>query len=230
MPNPNGYEAPTWNGNRWVGGWETGHPSNSWHDPNYVDPWKNAPSVAELVANGGGNNAGTTTGWRPGDPVNYPQTGGRANYDQQGVPPAQASGGTGQAGVGQISSSITPRPVYSDAMTTKARNMAVNDAMRRASPISAYKKFDRPGASRSLATQQLAMPTIAGAYVDAAKAKAGIPLADLIANEQNLFQGQMARANEFMGLGQLQLGEQSLNNYSVQQLIQMLAPILGSVF
>lgn len=199
---------PVWNGTTWIGGWDPNHPA--WNPNANPDYDKMPTNYTGQPVTGGGGGSGGSGGVGGG-------SGGSGG----------SAGGT--PGAAQISTSITPRPVYTDAMTTTARNMAVNDAMRRASPISVYKKFDRPGASRSLATQSLAMPKIAAAYVDAAKAKAGIPLADMIANEQNLFQGQMARANEMMGLGRLALGEQSLNNYSVQQLIQMMAPLLGSV-
>lgn len=172
---------------------------------------------------------GTVPGWPTGSGASPPP----ATTNPQ-VPVGGGGGGGagagGTPGMAQITPSITPQGVYSNKQTATARNMAVNDAMRSASSVSAYKQFDRPGASRSLATSQRAMPQIAKAYTNAAQAKAGIPLADTIANEQNLFQGQLARANEMAGLGKLALGEQSLNNYQMQQLLASLGPLLGSLF
>lgn len=195
-----------------------------------LDPYQNpAPNVINFDPAQLASQKAYAENWRPPIQVNPGTPGGGGGG--VGTP----GGGVGgpmptTPGVGGINTTITPRSVFSNQQTAQARNMAVNDAMRRASPVSAYKQFDRPGVSRSLATQQRAMPTVARAYTDAAQAKAGIPLADFIANEQNLFQGELARANEFQGLGRLLLGEQSLNNYSVQQLLNSLAPILGSLF
>jgi len=137
------------------------------------------------VKPGGGQS--TSTGGGTGAPIGQPQTGG--------------SYGGGQ--LGQISTSIQPQAIYDPWMTDVAVNQAVANADQRSNLSTLMGGFDTPGVSRSSRHAALAAPQMAQQQLTAADAKARIPFEDLMANQRNLFLGQVARENEGLGLGNL---------------------------
>lgn len=141
-------------------------------------------------------------------------------------------GGLGSGGgLGTINTSITPRSVYTPLMTQMAVNQAVSDS--RLTPQSVAKQFMRPGVSASQSTKYRSAPALAAGFSQGAQQAAGIPLADNIANEQNLMQGQLAKHQEWTGLAQLllkQLGlQQSVDQSQLGNLSQLMA-MLGGIF
>lgn len=102
-----------------------------------------------------------------------------------------------------VQTSIQPKGVYPEWMT----NVAVNQVQAQADQASnvpyLMKMFDRPGVSRSDATMGAIAPIIADKQVQAQSARAQIPFQDELANQKNLFMGQVARENEGLGLGNL---------------------------
>lgn len=140
-----------------------------------------------------------------------------------------ATGGTG--GTGSITTSITPKPVYTPLMTQLAVNQAVSDS--RLTPTSVAKQFMRPGVSTSQSTKYRSAPALAAGFSMGAQQAAGIPLADNIANEQSLMAGQLAKHQEWTGLAQLllkQLGLQQTVDQSqlgnLSQLLRMLGGLM----
>jgi len=108
-----------------------------------------------------------------------------------------------QGGVGQIQTSITPKPIYQPWMTTTAVNTAQAKADQASNAPYLMKMFDRPGVSRSDAHFAAIAPIVAENQINAANARATIPFEDTVANERNLFLGQVARENEALNLGNL---------------------------
>lgn len=159
--------------------------------------------------------------WKPPIQVN-PGSGGGA--------PGGGSGGSGSGSpFGTINTSITPRSVYSPWQTQVAVNQAVADS--RISPNSVYKRFDRPGVSRSQSTKYRAAPTLASGFSLGQQQAAGIPLGDEIANQQNLMQGQLAKHQEFTGLAGLLLKQLGLGQMAQQSRlgnVSALMSLLGS--
>lgn len=137
------------------------------------------------VKPGGGQS--TSTGGGMGTPIGQPQSGG--------------SFGGGQ--LGQISTSIQPQGIYDPWMTDVAVNQAVANADQRSNLQTLMGGFDTPGVSRSSRHAALAAPQMAQHQLTAADAKARIPFEDLMANQRNMFLGQVARENEGLGLGNL---------------------------
>lgn len=144
-----------------------------------------------------------------------------------------AGGGAGAGGAqspfGTIKTSITPRSVYTPLQTQMAVNQAVSDS--RISPNSVYKRFDRPGVSRSQSTKYRSAPAIAAGFSQGQQQAAGIPLGDEIANQQSLMQGQLAQHQEFTGLAGLLLKQLALQQMAQQSQIgnaSSLMALLGS--
>lgn len=107
------------------------------------------------------------------------------------------------AGIGNIQTSIQPKPIYQPWMTTTAVNTAQAQADQASNAPYLMKMFDRPGVSRSDAHFAAIAPLVAENQVNAATARATIPFEDAAANERNLFLGQVARENEGLQLGNL---------------------------
>jgi len=111
-----------------------------------------------------------------------------------------------QNGFGQqahVGSSITPRPIYQPWMTQTAANTVQAQADQASNVPYLMKMFDRPGVSRSDAHFAAVAPLVAENQVNAATARASIPFEDSMANERNLFMGQVARENESLQWGNL---------------------------
>lgn len=115
--------------------------------------------------------------------------------------PTGGSFGGGQ--LGQISTSIQPQAIYDPWMTDVAVNQAVANADQRSNLQTLMGQFDTPGVSRSSRHAALAAPLAAQQQLTAADARARIPFEDMMANQRNLFLGQVARENEGLGLGNL---------------------------
>lgn len=168
------------------------------------------------------------------------QAGGQGQWDPlkgkylaAGEAPGTGAGGTGgtggTGGLGSITTSITPKSVYTPLMTQLAVNQAVSDS--RLTPTSVAKQFMRPGVSASQSTKYRSAPALAAGFSMGAQQAAGIPLADNIANEQNLMAGQLAKHQEWTGLAQLllkQLGlQQTVDQSQLGNLSQLLAMLGG---
>lgn len=135
-------------------------------------------------------------------------------YNQFAPKPTTPKSATGTAGygtpssygggqLGQISTSIQPKAIYDPWMTDVAVNQAVANADQRSNLESLMGRFDTPGVSRSSHHAALAAPLAAQSQLTAADARARIPFEDLMANQRNMFMGQVARENEALGLGNL---------------------------
>jgi len=105
--------------------------------------------------------------------------------------------------MGSFQSSITPSEIYPEWMTTVASNTAQAQADQASNLPYLMKMFDRPGISRSDAHMAAALPFAADAQIQGATARAQIPFEDAMANQRNLFLGQVARENESLQAGNL---------------------------
>lgn len=160
------------------------------YDPQYVRPLtqegttsgQNLSRGGQKPSSGGGMVGGT--GWRFGAAM--------PGYQNQ------------MGSIGQIGTSIQPQSIYDPWMTDVAVNQAVANADQRSNLQTLMGQFDTPGVSRSSRHAALAAPLAAQAQLTAADARARIPFEDTMANQRNLFLGQVARENEALGLGNLQ--------------------------
>lgn len=137
-------------------------------------------------------------------PQNYkPGAGPGGTY---GTAPQGRMGGYAPFGgmLGSIQTSVQPQAIYEPWMTQNAVNQAVANADQRGNLQTLMGGFDTPGVSRSSRHAALAAPQAAQAQLTAADAKARIPFDDMMANQRNLFLGQVAREQEALGLGNLQ--------------------------
>lgn len=181
------------------------HGGRQYYDPQYAvqlpqqqpsqQPWANKQMRGyNGVKPGGGQSTSTGGGYDQFAPK--PMT-----PKPMGMMPANNSFGGGQ--LGQISTSIQPQAIYDPWMTDVAVNQAVANADQRSNLQTLMGQFDTPGVSRSSRHAALAAPLAAQQQLTAADAKARIPFEDLMANQRNLFLGQVARENEGLGLGNL---------------------------
>jgi hypothetical protein len=143
--------------------------------------------------------------------------------------PAPGNGPAAPGGPPTVQTSINPTPIYTPQMT----NQAVNQAFATAMPDlnSVVKQFDRPGVSRSAGTMAAAMPQMAEGALTAMQAQAEIPLQDMMANQQHLMAGEVAREQQGLDLANLlarnqqiatrgQLGMQGQNMNLLLQALQ----------
>lgn len=114
--------------------------------------------------------------------------------------------------VGNVQTSIQPQGIYSDQMTQQATNQAVADADQKGDLNYLMRMFDQPGASRGDMQLGQAAPHVANAQLQAADARARIPWEDQMANQRNMFLGQVARENEGLGQGNLLARMYEMNN------------------
>lgn len=182
--------------------WSQG--GKQYYDPQYAYKLPTQQPSTAYYANqqtggsGSGSMARSFNGERPGMGQRTSTGGGT------GVPTGMPTGGQmGGGQLGQISTSIQPQAIYDPWMTNVAMNQAVANADQRSNLQTLMGGFDTPGVSRSSRHAALAAPQMAQQQLTAADAKARIPFEDTMANQRNLFLGQVARENEGLGLGNL---------------------------
>jgi hypothetical protein len=131
----------------------------------------------------------------------------------------------------QAKTSVTPRNIFTPQQTAYNTNQGVANAFTQSDPYSLSKEMDRPGMSRSAATQRNLLPAQMQGRVQAAQAQAELPFADAAANANNMLRGQVAREGEALGwsdigssLNQNAMSRQLVNN---QQAISLLSTLLG---
>jgi hypothetical protein len=110
------------------------------------------------------------------------------------------AGGTGQAGFGNITTSITPRPIYSEDMTRGATNLAVAEQHKAGFLPDLLKRYDQHGVSRGAGQTARAMGDAAGYNQAARRAAVELPMEDAFTNAQAILGGQAAQAGEAQGL------------------------------
>lgn len=111
-----------------------------------------------------------------------------------------AGASTGAAGFGNITTSIEPRPIYSEDMTRAATNLAVADQHKAGFLPDLMKRYDRTGISRGAGQTAKALGDAAGYNQAARRAAVQLPLEDAFANAGAIQQGQVAREGEAQGL------------------------------
>lgn len=166
---------------------------------------------------------------------NYGGAKGNA-YDNMGTPgsvkpAASAFPVSGQPGVSNVQTSITPQSIYPAWMTKAAVNQVQAQADQASNLPYLMKMFDRPGASRSEANMGAALPYVAQAQSQALAGRAQIPFDDFMANQRNLFMGQVARENEALQLGNLSArmaeAQQSNRMNDIQRQMSLLQQLVG---
>lgn len=130
-----------------------------------------------------------------------------------------------------ISTSIQPKPLFSDRQTRSALNQAVAGAQAQYQPYDLNKRFNNPGFSKGIGTaRNMQAPLMAG-RANAADAMATLPFNDMAANANQLLQGQVARENEAQGWGNIGANNlahaQQLSNERQQLGWSLLNQIMG---
>ena len=145
--------------------------------------------------------------------------------------------GTTYGAQGNVGLNFNPRPVYQPWQTAHAVNQQVADQTPDANY--AQKAFDGRGMSRSAGTLSAAMPAMSRQLSAGLLGSAAQPMEDYIANQQNMFSGEVNRsgmANRMGGLLNTLQGTQnqynlgSRNNQLTQQgqMLSLLQALLGS--
>ncbi len=175
------------------------------YDPRYATADPRTTGQPMWSGGGVGGMAGASKGGgyaRPGQSIGT----STPNYGRMNGSTTMPTGG-GLGGyfpnAAQIGTSIVPQTIYPQWMTDTAVNQAVANADQRSNLDTLMERFDTPGVSRSSRHAALAAPLAAQSQLTAADARARIPFEDLMANQRNLFLGQVARENEALGLGNL---------------------------
>ena len=188
------------------GQWRGGLGPTNYSGPS-IPPPGSTPATQEYygfpnVALDSSSNVDASGQWRGGLPVYGVQGSGAGGGGGDGT----GAGGGGGDGAGggdpsQINTSITPGSLYTPDQTQHLVNQQFADSYV---PMDyAMKPFTQPGSSRGGGTAAAAMPTYAEGLLSGANARAMIPLQDRLANDAFRRQGEIARENEFLGLGGL---------------------------
>jgi len=146
-------------------------------------PWRGAPGSPTL---GGlfGQTRKPPTGFTP-QPLK-PVTGGPAQQAAMPLP----------FGIEQITTTVTPQPMYSDLDTARAQNQAFNAGQTAAA--SAWRGMALPGISAaSPGMLARGVPIAAGAIGAAASTAEKLGLADRASNVANILAGEIGRAKDF---------------------------------
>ncbi len=136
--------------------------------------------------------------WGNGSPFSVSQPAQTAQYGNLRVGQEYAAQNAAPTGP-TMPGSFNPAPVYTPRMTGAGTNLAVAEQHQAGNLPHLMKAFDRPGVSRDAGQMSAAMPQVAQHNIQAAKARAGIPLDDLFANQQNLLRGQLGGERERLG-------------------------------
>jgi hypothetical protein len=146
----------------------------------------------------------------------------------------QSGGGNGSGGNGgnggnngnggtTVTSSITPRPIYSPEDIARNTSQRVAQAFAAGDSRLLQQRFAGRGRSLDSGTASAVMPAVAQAENAAAEARIGSPLQDWYANQNNILQGQVGRAGEALGLANIQDQRQAALQ---QQQMSMLMPMI----
>lgn len=165
-------------------------------------PWRGAPGSPTLGGLFGQTRKSALkppTGFTP-QPLK-PITGGPAPQMQSLTP----------SGVEQITTTVTPQPVYSDMDTARAQNQALN--MGQTAAASAWRGMALPGISAaSPGMLARGVPAAANAIGAAASTAEQLGLADRSANIANILAGEIGRAKDFANQVGLRGGIESAEN------------------
>lgn len=151
---------------------------------------------------------------------------GTSTNPNGGVPTGQTGGQGGQAGSGNIQTSITPLLTYPEELTETARNQIVATQAQASDPRWLTKRFASPGRSIDAGTAAAAMPFLAQGQFLGNQGWANLSMGDFLANQESLLAGEIAREKEGLGLGNLLA---RLNEGQIQNQNQLLSPLLGSL-
>ncbi len=102
-------------------------------------------------------------------------------------------------------SKITPKPIYSPGQTQSAMSQVRGAHRVGTDPQMAQKAFERPGMSRGEGTFAAALPGMIQGRVAGNAAGANVFMDDLVANQNQMLTGSIARDREMRGLGGLAL-------------------------
>lgn len=114
---------------------------------------------------------------------------------------------------------IQPKTVYTPQQTRSAMSQVQGAHRVGADPNVATKPFSRPGLGQSEGTFAAALPSMVGSRVAGNQAGSNLYLDDLVANQNQLLTGSIARDREMRGMGGLALQMYGIDqNRDLQQI------------
>lgn len=149
---------------------------------------------------------------------------GMGMYAQAGAQGAQGA----QAGAQQISTSITPGPVYTPQQTQEAANSAVASNYMPL-PWLQSRYAGRGMSVNSPGVTTAVLPAYAQGLIGGQTASAQIPFQDTRADAQHILAGQTGRENEALGWSRLLSGADSVNRNFQMNSLQSLLSLLGGL-
>lgn len=177
------------------------HPGSAWSQASHIQ--------TTLYGNGSG----------------FPNTGGQNGNGGNGG--NNSSNGSG--GQNTVTSTINPRPIYSPESIARNTNQRVAQALAGGDARLHQQRFAGRGRSLDSGTRSAVMPQVAAAENAAAEASINSPLQDWNENQQNILQGQVGRAGESLGMGNM-LDNFYGNQQSQQQsLLMSLFGLMGGI-
>jgi hypothetical protein len=180
--------------------------------PSFENPLTNPPGGGvstptfqnPLLPGGGNPPAGDTP-----PTSNLPPLG--TNPTTPGTTPGTAPSFDGN--LPNLNTSITPQIVYEPDLTAKAGNQILATQAQQSDPRWLMKQFSTPGRSWDAGTAAAATPYLAQGQFLGNQGYANLALGDMMANQESLMAGEIAREKEGLGLGNLlaRLQEQQLS-------------------
>ena len=136
--------------------------------------------------------------------------GGMGQQSQNSYSTPWTQGG-GQGNTSYVQTSINPRTTYDPWMTQSAVNQGVGALDKTNNLYSMFKKMDRPQSNfyRGPATMGRLTAPLAQYGAQRNSMMQGVPLQDAYTNQQSVYNGQMNRENEALGLAQNQANQES---------------------
>lgn len=181
--------------------WSQG--GKQYYDPQYAyklpTQQPSTASYANQQTGGSGSGMARYDQWKPKTTTPKPTAGGALPW-QTPVADSVFGSGSGAGGFGNVSTSITPRPIYSEDMTRGATNLAVAEQHKAGFVPDLLKRYDRQGVSRGAGQMAKALGDSAGYNQAARRAAVELPMDDAFTNAQAILGGQAARSGEAQGL------------------------------